>query len=98
MMQDVFTHKNLSFASTKPPTILSLSTASTETAHGIGSVSGRMIYAIGAAALRGVELLAIRRKLKEVHEFFPHQNDTTLDDFETIYDDVLELSRCVSLI
>jgi hypothetical protein len=98
-LKGLFTHANLSVesadtASQRPPSILSFATdTSTETVQGIGTVSGRVIYAVGEVALRGIELLAMRRRLGKVISAFPHQDDITTTDIEKIYDDTLEFSR-----
>ena len=65
--------------------------------EGIGTLTGRAIYAVGEAALRGIEILAIRRKLRMINSFFPHNDDATTKNIEMKYDDVLELSRCARL-
>ena len=49
-------HANLSsvtFQSSEPPSIVSNGTLS-ETVQGIGTLSGRAIYAVGESALRGI--------------------------------------------
>jgi hypothetical protein len=56
-------------------------------------LSGRLIYAFGEVALRGVENLAIRRRLGKVISAFPHRDGDTIRDIETIYDHTLEFSR-----
>lgn len=53
-----------------------------------------MLYAFGEAALRGIGGLKIRRRLGIISSTFPH-NDLDQRDLTGIYDDVLELSRCV---
>jgi hypothetical protein len=100
-MNGLLTQSKLSFESfesvpEQPPSSLSsASSTSTNTlrGRGIGTLSGRMIYAIGEVAVRGLENLAIRRRLGKVMSAFPHQDDIVRSDIETIYDDTLELSR-----
>lgn len=67
--------------------------ANTVAVQGIGAVSGRMIYAVGDVALRGIENLVIRRRLRKVISAFPHSDDIGANDIETIYGYALELSR-----
>jgi hypothetical protein len=52
-----------------------------------------MIYAFGEVALRGIESLAIRRKLRKIVSAFPHEDESVAMDIDTIYDHTLELSR-----
>jgi hypothetical protein len=100
-MNGLLTHSNLSLesfesASQRPPSIVSFVTdTSTDTvqARGIGTLSGRMVYAVGEVALRGIENLAIRRRLGKVISAFPHQDDIVTSDIDTIYDHTLEFSR-----
>jgi hypothetical protein len=100
-MNGLLTHSNLSFESVKsavprPPSILSFATyTSTNTVdvQGIGTLSGRMIYAVGEVALHGVENLAIRRRLAQSISAFPHEDDDIIKDIERIYDHAFELSR-----
>jgi hypothetical protein len=65
---------------------------------GIGTVSGRAIYALGEAALRRIDVIAILNKLRVVKGAFPHADDTAIPTIEAIYDDVLELSRYVTCV
>jgi hypothetical protein len=62
---------------------------------GIGTISGRAIYALGEAGLRRMEMIMIRTKLTAVRGAFPHGDDTVVQNIEAIYDNVLELSRYV---
>jgi hypothetical protein len=72
---------------------LPTTTSSNTVEPGIGTLSGRAVYAVGEAALRRLENLAIRRKLNNINATFPHSNDITIKNIESIYKDVLELSR-----
>jgi hypothetical protein len=100
-MNGLLTHSNLSFESVesavpRPSSILSFATdtsTATVDVQGIGTLSGRMIYAVGEVALRGVENLAIRRRLAKSISAFPHKDDDIIKDIETIYDHAFELSR-----
>lgn len=93
-MNGLFTYDNISFASSRPSSIKTFSiSTSNDTVYGIGSVSGRLLHAVGGAALRGVEVLAIRRKLRHINDIFPHTDNISVDNIEVLYDDALELSR-----
>jgi hypothetical protein len=99
-MNGLLTHSNQSFQSfesslhERPQSIFSFATsADTVKAQGIGTLSGKMVYAVGKSALRRIETLAIRRKLAKVLAVFPHKDDSAINDIETIYDHTLELSR-----
>lgn len=95
-MYGLLAHSNFSLESvqsSRPSSIASFSTAAT--AHGIGSQSGRVIYAVGEAALRGIENIIIRRNLSTILSRFPHY-DAEMHDMSSIYNDVLELSRYVN--
>ena len=100
-MNSLLTLSNLSFesfdpAEQRPSSIISFATdTSTDTVHvqGIGTLSGRLIYAFGDVALRGIENLAIRRRLGKAMKAFPHKDDATTREIEIAYDHTLELSR-----
>ena len=75
-----------------------LSTSNTATTNGStvwgpGTVSGKLIEAFGEATLRRVENIVIRRKLSTYRSLFPHTDDTTIKDIDSIYENILELSR-----
>jgi hypothetical protein len=73
------------------------STGSTETnastIWGPGTLTGKALEAFGEATLRGIENIAIRRKLIAIRSVFPHTDNTNITNINTVYDDVLELSR-----
>lgn len=71
----------------------------TSTEWGPGTLAGKALLAIGEAALRGVENLAIRRKLATYKSFFPHTDSDELTeiDVDQMYGDILELTRCGSV-
>lgn len=99
-MGGLLIHSDLSFASSiRPPSTHSLSRAIPSDEYtidgGIGSTSGRIIYDLGAVALKGIEALAISKKLRIIDGFFPHTDDVRGWNIEAIYSDVLELSRSV---
>lgn len=91
-MDGLLIHANLSsvtFQSSEPPSIVSNGTLS-ETVQGIGTLSGRAIYAVGESALR----LLISRKLRNITAvFFNDGIVATTKNMKAIYDDLLELSR-----
>lgn len=98
-MNGLFLHSTLSLASSSQsivsyPTTYSTS-SSDDSAVGIGSISGKVIYAFGEATLRGFENLIIRRRLKIINAVFPHKDTYTNKNIDRIYGDLLELSRCV---
>jgi hypothetical protein len=102
-MNGLLQHYELPFDSVRPPSVMSVPTSmpasDTYTIEaGIGTVSGRAIYALGEAALRRIDIIAILNKLRVTKGVFPHGDETTLPNIETIYDDVLELSRYVSIV
>lgn len=100
-MNGLLTHSNLSFESfdsapPRPPSNMSFVTnTSSNTVHvqGIGTLTGRIIYAFGESALRGIENLAIRRRLRKVISVFPHEDESVIKDIDMVYDHTLELSR-----
>jgi hypothetical protein len=100
-MNGLLTQSNRSWESfesapPRPPSIVSFATnTSTDTirVQGIGTLAGRMIFAVGEVALRGIEHLTIRRRLSKVMSAFPHNDEVGIGDIETIYDHTLELSR-----
>jgi hypothetical protein len=63
------------------------------TIWGPGTLSGKVIEAFGEATLRGVEIVVIRRKLSTYRSLFPHADDTAIKDIDSVYENVLELSR-----
>lgn len=98
-MNGLLLHSNFSvdsLRSSRPSTgIVSHSTVTTEsTVRGIGSHSGKFIYAVGTAALKGIEILVILRKLTDIKNVFPHK-DGDADDLTRVYEDTLELARYV---
>jgi len=102
-MNGLLQHNELPFDSVRPPSVMSLpmSMPASDTytiEAGIGTISGRAIYALGAAALRRIDIIAIPNKLRVVKSVFPHGDDTTLPNIETIYGDVLELSRYIFIV
>jgi hypothetical protein len=73
-------------------------TSTNATVFGIGTVAGRAIEAFGEATLRGIENVVIRRKLAKFRALFPHTDSTTIKNIDFVYDDVLELSRYLTIV
>jgi hypothetical protein len=88
-MNNLLTHSNISLQSFESDS------TSTDTlqAHGMGTLSGRVIYDVGDVPLRAIENLVIRRQLGKALSAFPHKDDVVMRNIEAIYDDTLELSR-----
>jgi hypothetical protein len=61
---------------------------------GPGELAGRGLNAVGKIALSGVQNVLVRRRLQALRSHFPHSDYAAIPDLKTIYDDVLELSRC----
>jgi hypothetical protein len=68
-------------------------TTNDSTLYGLGTLSGKVIEAFGEATLRGVENIVIRRKLSTYRSLFPHADETTIKDIDSVYENILELSR-----
>lgn len=61
------------------------------TVRGIGSVSGRAIIAVGELAIRGIESVNMRLRLRAIGVQL-RQEDSSISD--EAYQDLLELQRC----
>jgi hypothetical protein len=70
-------------------------TSTSSTVPGLGELSGRAILALGKVTLRGAEYVIIRGRLEFISAKLPHLNVDQIPGIEQMYDDVLELSRCV---
>ncbi|KAG6910814.1 hypothetical protein DXG01_007703 [Tephrocybe rancida] len=68
-------------------------TSSGYTARGIGSISGRAIYAIGELALQGVENLAVLGRIYYIADMLPNARAMDLKEVERLYKDLFEFSR-----
>ena len=82
------------------PSFATFSTSCTATTDssaiwGPGGLSGRAIEAFGDATLRGIENIIIRRKLATYRNLFPHMDDTPIRNIDSVYENVLELSRYI---
>jgi hypothetical protein len=77
-----------------------LTDSSSKTVWGPGALTGKGLVAFGKGALRGVEFFVIRRRLAKIRLRFPHEDDGAADDLELdqMYNEILELSRCVLLL
>jgi hypothetical protein len=74
----------------------SVSTAISSTIPpGIGSLSGTFIQGVGKQMLRGVEAIVVRRRLAYIHSLCPLSDNTPPMDVDRIYDELIELARCV---
>lgn len=71
------------------------STPSTSVHMGLGSLSGKAIFAVGTLELYLVEWIIIQQKLSSYARRFPHDDSTSLSDIEQIYSETLELTRFV---
>ena len=83
----------LSFESFATSSTSNTASTDTSTIWGPGTLSGKAIEAFGEATLRGVENVVIRRKLSTYRSLFPHTDDMTIKNIDTVYENVLELSR-----
>jgi hypothetical protein len=83
----------LSFESFATMSTSNTTATDASTIWGPGTLSGKVIEAFGEATLRRVENVVIRRKLSTYRSLFPHADDTTIRDIDSVYENVLELSR-----
>jgi hypothetical protein len=85
-----------SLESASPSSSSQYTTTSSSTNPGLGSATGKGILAFGKMAQRGFDGIVIRRRLAAMKSIFPHKDDseTSIEKLDSIYDDVLELSRC----
>jgi hypothetical protein len=72
-----------------------LTDSSSKTVWGPGALTGKGLVAFGKGALRSVEYFVIRRRLARIRLRFPHEDDGASDDLDQMYNEILELSRCV---
>jgi hypothetical protein len=101
-MNDLSPHSNPSFEgpeSHRTPSIAITVTTdtSTNTVSGLGTLSGRVAFGLGKAVIRGADNLVVRRKLGIIMSVYPHDDDTAPENIGTLYDDLLELSRCMAM-
>jgi hypothetical protein len=79
-----------------PPSESSIYTTTTShTVPGIGSLSGKFIHGFGKRVLRGFESVVIRRRLSHIESLCPLSDNNPPPDVKSLYDDLLELARCV---
>lgn len=82
--------------SPRTPSVITDDTdASSDTVTGLGILSGRMVLGLGDAIKRGVENISIRKKLGMIVLIYPHDDDAPPENIGRLYDDLLELSRCI---
>ncbi|KAF9260834.1 hypothetical protein L218DRAFT_962170 [Marasmius fiardii PR-910] len=67
--------------------------SSVGTIVGPGSLAGKAIYRLGKITLKGVEQVAIYRRLSAIYSHFPHLDSSFVNGIEQMYLDLLELSR-----
>jgi len=81
-------------------TISSLSPTndSTSTEWGPGTIFGRVLLGFGEAVKDGFDNIIIRRRLNTLNSLFSHEQSFPSTNLSQIYDDVLELSRCVRIL
>ena len=72
-------------------------TTTSRTVPGLGALAGKGILAFGKLALRGLETVVIRQKLAAFKRLFPHDdNYAHFEHLKEVYDEILELTRCVN--
>jgi hypothetical protein len=69
-------------------------TTTSRTIPGIGALSGKFFHSFGKTVLRGFESVAIRRRLSHIESLCPLSDDNPPQDVLSLYDDLLELTRC----
>ncbi|KAF9266092.1 hypothetical protein L218DRAFT_996874 [Marasmius fiardii PR-910] len=62
--------------------------SSVGTMVGPGSLAGKAIYKLGKITLKGVEQVAIYRRLSAISFHFPHQNSSYANGIEQMYNDL----------
>ena len=62
---------------------------------GIGSLSGKFFQGVGKRMLSGVESIVVRRRLAYIQSLCPLSDSAPPVDVDRIYDELLELIRCV---
>jgi hypothetical protein len=70
-------------------------TTTSRTVPGIGALSGKFIHGFGKIVLRGFESVVIRRRLSRIESLCPLSDNDPPPDVLRLYDDLLELARCV---
>ncbi|KAG7097550.1 hypothetical protein E1B28_004888 [Marasmius oreades] len=92
--------RNFSMASLSTSDHLSESNYTTDSSSigtmvGPGSLAGKAIYRLGKITLKGVEQVAIYRRLSAISFYFPHdhRDSSNVNGIEQMYLDLLELSR-----
>ena len=89
----------MSFQSSMTSTLTvptNVTTTSSSTIPGIGSLTGRALHTLGEATLRHGSTIVIQARLWTLKSQFPHDNNYTSPNLPVTYRDVLELSRYVS--
>jgi hypothetical protein len=78
-----------------PETVSIDTTLSISTAHGIGSLSGKFIQAVGSLELKGARYLVWQRKLAVARSLLCriHDDEGGLQKLQQVYEEILELTR-----
>jgi hypothetical protein len=85
--------------SPRTPSVITDNTdTSSDTVTGLGTLSGRMVLGLGDAIRRGVENFSIRKTLGIIVSVYPHDDDVAPENVGSLYDDLLELSRCIIML
>ena len=96
IMHDISTLEFECQESLHAPSVITDNTdTSSDTVTGLGTLSGRMVLGLGEAFKRGLENLSIGKTLGMIASAYPHDDDAAPQNIGTLYDDLLELSRCV---
>src|ERR1700733_7560913 len=77
---------------------LSRTNDSTSTEWGPGTILGRVLLGFGEAVKDGFDNIIIRRRLNTLNSMFSHEQTLPSANVNQIYNDVLELSRCVCIV
>ncbi|KAF9458476.1 hypothetical protein BDZ94DRAFT_1239966 [Collybia nuda] len=67
--------------------------STSRTIPGPGALSGKAVLALGKATLHGAEVIIIRRRVQVISSKFPHKDEDNVKGIESMYEDILELSR-----
>lgn len=74
----------------------STTVTSSSTVRGVGSVTGRVALAVGRLLLRGIDNVVVQRKLNVIASILPCDDYKLSSEYQSVYADLLELSRYVS--
>ncbi|KZP08426.1 hypothetical protein FIBSPDRAFT_938982 [Athelia psychrophila] len=93
--QYAFSPISIARASSSSSSVTSNSGWTSSTEWGPGALTGKALVAIGEKALRVVEDLILRKKLRAYQPRFPHNDEDSFrgPDMDEMYNDILEMSR-----